>query len=112
MKWHKDGLTSLFGVIKENPSIEDLPPEYRAVLEWGRTSWVLRSYCNINMMMTLVPRLAATLFQHFIASDESSENLASVKRLHGLMPYILLKAVLKISNPVGMIRSGFLLLSY
>jgi hypothetical protein len=48
--------------------------------------------------------LAAALFQSFIASDTSSENLSGLKRLHGLMPYMILKGVLKISNPVGMIR--------
>ncbi|KAI6119325.1 hypothetical protein EDD16DRAFT_1581548 [Pisolithus croceorrhizus] len=43
-------------------------------------------------------------FQTYVASDNSSETFASLKRIHGLMPYFLLKAALKISNPVGMIR--------
>ena len=49
-------------------------------------------------------RLASTIFQTFVASDNSSETFASMKRIHGLMPYFLLKATLKISNPVAMVR--------
>ena len=48
--------------------------------------------------------LASTVFQHFVASDNASESFASLKRIHGLMPYFMLKAALKISNPMGMIR--------
>lgn len=50
-------------------------------------------------------RLASTIFQTFVASDNSSETFAGLKRVHGLMPYFLLKAALKISNPVSMIRN-------
>jgi len=42
-----------------------------------------------------------------VASDNASETLAALKRVHGLMPYFMLKAALKISNPIGMIRSKF-----
>ncbi|KAG6335634.1 hypothetical protein ID866_3450 [Astraeus odoratus] len=64
-----------------------LPQNYRALIEWARIS------------------LASTLFQTYVASDNSSETFAGLKRIHGLMPYFLLKAALKISNPVGMIRT-------
>jgi hypothetical protein len=56
--------------------------------------------------------LASTIFQNFVASDNSSELFASLKRIHGLMPYFMMKAALKISNPMGMIRSMLLLLSF
>jgi len=49
-------------------------------------------------------RMASTVFQHFIAADNASESFASMKRIHGLIPYFMLKAALKISNPVAMIR--------
>ena len=49
-------------------------------------------------------RLASTIFQQLLASDNASETFAGLKRIHGLMPYFMLKAVLKISNPMGMIR--------
>jgi hypothetical protein len=53
---------------------------------------------------TLTTRLAATIFQVFVASDTSSEQLASLKRLHGMVPYFVLKGILRISNPMAMIR--------
>lgn len=48
--------------------------------------------------------LASTIFQQLIAADSASETFASLKRLHGLMPYTVMKGILKVSNPVGMIR--------
>ncbi|SJL02010.1 uncharacterized protein ARMOST_05334 [Armillaria ostoyae] len=83
----KDGLTNVFATVKVTPDIRSLPGNYQAVLEWARIS------------------LASTVFHQFVASDNSSETFASLKRLHGLMPYFMLKAALKISNPIGMIRS-------
>jgi len=52
----------------------------------------------------LTSRLAATIFQVFVASDTSSEQLNSLKRLHGMVPYFVLKGILRISNPMAMIR--------
>ena len=54
--------------------------------------------------MILCDRLASTIFHHFVATDDASESFASMKRIHGLMPYFMMKAALKISNPVAMIR--------
>ncbi|PPQ71363.1 hypothetical protein CVT24_011749 [Panaeolus cyanescens] len=83
----KDGLTQVFGTIKVTESIKDLPPNYHAVVEWARIS------------------LASTVFHQFVASDDASESFAGLKRIHGLMPYFMLKAALKISNPISMIRN-------
>ncbi|KAJ7129642.1 hypothetical protein C8R44DRAFT_83981 [Mycena epipterygia] len=83
----KDGLTQIFATVKVTPHVRDLPSNYKAVLEWARMS------------------LASTVFQQFVASDNASETFASLKRIHGLMPYFMLKTALKISNPIGMIRS-------
>ncbi|KAI0306987.1 hypothetical protein B0F90DRAFT_1622580 [Multifurca ochricompacta] len=83
----KDGLTRMFSVIKTIDNVRNLPPDFQAVIEWGRIS------------------LASTVFHHFIAADDASESLAGLKRIHGFMPYFMLKAALKISNPVAMIRS-------
>jgi len=55
-------------------------------------------------MIGLTRRLAATIFQVFVASDTSSEQLNSLKRLHGMVPYFVLKGILRISNPMAMIR--------
>ncbi|ETW83931.1 hypothetical protein HETIRDRAFT_235512, partial [Heterobasidion irregulare TC 32-1] len=83
----KDGLTQMFAIIKTTENVRELPPDFQAVLEWARIS------------------LASTVFQHFVAADDASETLAGLKRIHGLMPYFMLKTALRISNPVGMIRS-------
>jgi hypothetical protein len=40
----------------------------------------------------------------FVASDSASESFAQLKRIHGLMPYFVLKGILKVSNPMAMIR--------
>jgi Domain of unknown function in PX-proteins (DUF3818) len=53
---------------------------------------------------SFICRLASTIFHHFIAADSASESFASLKRIHGLMPYFVLKGILKVSNPVSMIR--------
>ncbi|KZT24480.1 hypothetical protein NEOLEDRAFT_1179166 [Neolentinus lepideus HHB14362 ss-1] len=81
------GLTRIFSTIKITQDVRDLPPEYQAVLEWARIS------------------LASTVFQHLVAADNASQTFAGLKRIHGLMPYFMLKTALKISNPMGMIRS-------
>jgi hypothetical protein len=82
-----DGLTHVFGIVRVTPDISNLPPNYQAVVEWARIS------------------LASTVFRQYVASDDASESFASLKRSHGLMPYFMLKAALKISNPISMIRS-------
>ncbi|KLO06907.1 hypothetical protein SCHPADRAFT_860852 [Schizopora paradoxa] len=84
----KDGLSNIFDTVRRTEDVRDLPKEYRAVLEWGRISF------------------ASTIFQQFIASDEASERFAGLKRIHGLMPYFVLKGILRISNPVAMIRGA------
>ncbi|CUA70220.1 PX domain-containing protein YPR097W [Saccharomyces cerevisiae S288c] [Rhizoctonia solani] len=81
-----DGLSRIFATIKATQNVADLPADYRAVLEWARIS------------------LASTIFQQLVAADSASETLANLKRLHGLMPYFVMKGILKVSNPMAMIR--------
>ncbi|KAF9221988.1 hypothetical protein BS17DRAFT_736513 [Gyrodon lividus] len=83
----RDGLTHVFATIKVAPDVRQLPENYQAIMEWARVS------------------LASTIFQTFVASDNSSETFASLKRIHGLMPYFLLKAALRIGTPIVMIRT-------
>ena len=82
-----DGLTRVFATIRQTPDIEGLPIEYRKVFEWARIS------------------LASTVYQLFLGSDSSSSTFSQLKRIHGMMPYFMLRGVLKISNPVAMIRA-------
>jgi hypothetical protein len=60
--------------------------------------------CLVYLFIDLPISLASTVFQNFVAADNASETFAGLKRIHGLMPYFMLKAALKISNPMGMIR--------
>jgi hypothetical protein len=99
-------LTQVFATVKATPDIRNLPANYKAVLEWARiSSVVLILYCVLVTNFLPNFSLAATVFQHFLAADDSPESFASLKRIHGLMPYFMLKAALKISNPIAMIRS-------
>lgn len=81
-----DGLSRIFGTIRTTPRIEDLPEKYKALLKWGRIS------------------LASTIFQIFMGSDNSSEVFSQMKRMHGMMPYFMLRGMLRISNPMVMVR--------
>ncbi|OCB84820.1 hypothetical protein A7U60_g8040 [Sanghuangporus baumii] len=82
----KDGLSHVFAIIRATENVRNLPQEFQAAFEWGRIS------------------LASILFQRFVAADDASESFATLKRLHGLMPYLILRGILKISNPVAMVR--------
>ncbi|SJX61278.1 uncharacterized protein SRS1_10273 [Sporisorium reilianum f. sp. reilianum] len=81
-----DGLSRIFATIKSTPRIEDLPEKYKALVKWARIS------------------LASTIFQIFMGSDNSSEIFAQMKRMHGMMPYFMLRGILRISNPMAMVR--------
>ncbi|KAK0553655.1 hypothetical protein OC845_001127 [Tilletia horrida] len=82
----RDGLSRVFGTLKSTSRIEDLPANYQALISWARIS------------------LASTLFHIFMGSDNSPDIFAQLKRMHGLMPYFVLRGILRVSNPVSMIR--------
>ena len=52
-------------------------------------------------------RVAATVYHLFLAEDNSPELFAQAKRIHGLVPYTLLKNVIRIANPAA-VMSGVL----
>ncbi|PYH40281.1 uncharacterized protein BP01DRAFT_396000 [Aspergillus saccharolyticus JOP 1030-1] len=84
-----NGLTKLFAEIKEKPTVEDLSPQYQKFAEWLRIE------------------VAATLYHLFLAEDNSPELFAQAKRIHSLVPYSLLKNVIRIANPAA-VMSGVL----
>ncbi|CDO75602.1 hypothetical protein BN946_scf184858.g42 [Trametes cinnabarina] len=102
----KDGLMHIFSTIKETTDVRNLPPSYQAVIQWARISYASPSASRSRHAHHEIdpPSLASTVFHHFVASDNASESFAGLKRIHGLMPYFMLKAALKVSNPMGMIR--------
>src|SRR5579871_2407579 len=49
-------------------------------------------------------RIAAVIYHLFVAEDNSTELFAQAQRIHGLMPYSILKNILRFSNPMAMLR--------
>ncbi|KAH2233197.1 hypothetical protein KXW57_008665 [Aspergillus fumigatus] len=84
-----NGLTKLFSEIREKNTIADLSPQYQKFAEWLRIE------------------VAATLYHVFLAEDNSPEMFAQFKRIHSLVPYTLLKNVIRIANPAA-VMSGVL----
>lgn len=59
--------------------------------------------CGRGTILTRL-RVASTIYRVFNAQDDSSENLAQLKRIHSLMPYGLIKLTMRFSNPMTMMR--------
>jgi len=49
-------------------------------------------------------RIAAVIYHLFVAEDNSAELFSQAQRIHGLMPYSILKNILRFSNPMAMLR--------
>lgn len=79
----RNGLTKLFAEIKVKNTIQELSPEYQKFAEWLRIE------------------VAATLYHLFLAEDNSPELFAQFKRIHSLIPYGMLKNVIRIANPAA-----------
>jgi hypothetical protein len=79
----------LFQEIKEKKTLDDLSPEYRKFAEWVRIE------------------VAATIYHLFLAEDNSPELFAQGKRIHSLVPYSLIRQVVRWSDPTR-VMSGVL----
>ena len=84
-----NGLSRLFQEIRTKNKIEDLSTEYQKFAEWLRIE------------------VAATIYHLFLAEDNSPELYAQAKRIHSLLPYTILKNVIRIANPAA-VMSGVL----
>lgn len=82
-----DGLSRVFQTIRQCPRVDQLPPEYRALVDWATVS------------------MASGLFTMFVGRDSSSSTFAQLKYMHSVMPYFMIRSILKISNPMAMMRS-------
>ncbi|KAI1082808.1 succinate flavoprotein subunit [Whalleya microplaca] len=85
----RNGLTMLFQEIKDKETIQDLSLQYQKFAEWLRIE------------------VAATIYHLFLAEDNSPELFAQLKRIHSLIPYTILKNVIRIANPAA-VMSGVL----
>lgn len=79
----------LFKEIKEKNTIQDLSLQYQKFAEWLRIE------------------VAAVIYHLFLAEDNSPELFAQAKRIHSLIPYTVLKNVIRIANPAA-VMSGVL----
>lgn len=85
----RNGLTKLLQEIKDKPAIPDLSLQYQKFAEWLRIE------------------VAATIYHLFLAEDNSPELFAQLKRIHSLIPYTIMKNVIRIANPAA-VMSGVL----
>ncbi|KAF9284534.1 hypothetical protein BGZ68_004634 [Mortierella alpina] len=80
------GVSRLFAAFKHVDDINNLPPLYQTVFEWGCMNF------------------ASTLYHVFTSSDDATLNFSQLKRTHMLMPYRTMWGILKISNPMAMMK--------
>ncbi|KAG0271808.1 hypothetical protein BGZ95_000326 [Linnemannia exigua] len=80
------GVSRLFSAFKHIEDVHDLPPLYQSVFEWGCMSF------------------ASTLYHVLTSSDDATLNLTQLKRTHFLLPYRTMWGILKISNPMAMMK--------
>jgi len=85
----RNGLTKLFEEIRIKKTIPDLSIQYRKFAEWLRIE------------------VAATIYHLFLAEDNSPELFSQLKRIHSLIPYSVIKNVIRITNPAA-VMSGIL----
>jgi hypothetical protein len=84
-----NGLSHLFQEIRVKNTIAELKPEFQKFAEWLRIE------------------VAATIYHLFLAEDNSPELFAQAKRIHSIVPYTVLKNVIRITNPAA-VMSGVL----
>lgn len=83
----RNGLTKLFEEIREKKTIPDLSIQYRKFAEWLRIE------------------VAATIYHLFLAEDNSPELFTQLKRIHSLVPYTVLKNVIRLTNPAAVMSA-------
>jgi hypothetical protein len=79
----------LFKEIKDKEEIQDLSIQYQKFAEWLRIE------------------VAATIYHLFLAEDNSPELFAQARRIHSLIPYTIIKNVMRVANPAA-VMSGIL----
>ena len=65
---------------------------------WSRPCHLISTDCT---------RVAATIYHLFLAEDNSPELFAQAKRIHSMLPYTMLKQVIRFTNP-ALVMSGVL----
>ncbi|CAG8526175.1 2631_t:CDS:10 [Paraglomus occultum] len=81
------GLLHFAHTIQTTTEVSQLPPLYQKVIEWAEISF------------------ASILYNLFVGSGNSNEVFSQLKRIHALMPYKIIRGILKISNPLAFMRA-------
>lgn len=81
-----DGLRRLFAEIREKESVDQLSPKFQKFIQWAGIEF------------------GGTLYNMFVADDSSPEFFSQVSRIHRLVPYTLLRTVLRFSNPMAIMK--------
>ncbi|KAF9358641.1 hypothetical protein BGX26_001270 [Mortierella sp. AD094] len=81
------GISRLFSAFRNVDNVNDLPELYQSVFEWGCMNF------------------ASTLYHVFTSSDNAALNFTQLKRTHMLVPYRTMWGILKISNPMAMMKA-------
>ena len=67
-------------------------PELSSHCRMGTDIVSILTHHIISIRLTFYLSLASAVFRQYDASDDASESFASLKRIHGLMPYFMFKA--------------------
>jgi hypothetical protein len=82
----ENGLANIFQELKEKSRVEELSPKFQKFVEWALIEF------------------SATLYHIFVAQDNSPEYFSQVRRVHSMMPYTVLRGILRLSNPVAIMK--------
>ncbi|EEB07406.1 fungal protein [Schizosaccharomyces japonicus yFS275] len=80
------GFSALFSELKEKDSIEELSPPLQKTINWAKVC------------------LASTIYMTFFGKEKSLDTFSRIKRMHSIIPYTILKGVMRLSNPVAMMK--------
>lgn len=81
-----DGLQRIFAELREKSYIDDLSPRFQIFLQWAAVEF------------------SASLYSMFVAGDSSTDLFSQISRIHKLMPYSVLRGILRWSNPVAIMK--------
>ncbi|VVT53877.1 uncharacterized protein SAPINGB_P003795 [Magnusiomyces paraingens] len=81
-----DGLQRIFAELREKDHIEQLSPRFQTFLQWAAVEF------------------SASLYSMFVSGDHSASLFSQVSRIHRLMPYSVLRGILRYSNPVAIMK--------
>lgn len=81
-----DGLQRLFAEIREKEDVSQLSPKFQKFIQWAEIEF------------------GGTLYNMFVADDYSPEFFSQVNRIHKMVPYKVLRTLLRFSNPMAIMK--------